>query len=211
MSNKTIKSENDNIDVEYCHDFLTVEKANKYYNILERNLVYNSAEESMVVVAGNKYQIKRQQVAYGEPGTFYSFAGNKVYAKSWSDITKQECVVIKNIRLYVQKHTGKKFNFVLINRYADGMDKIGAHRDDEKELVNNPTIVGVSLGASRSVVFSPFKFVPKETDNRINLVLGHGSLFAINHPTNQHWKHEIPQDASVKKPRISLTFRNIII
>jgi len=207
MSQKTFESENDHINVQYQADFLDQYTADKYYTIFESKLEYNKKDDSKVKVFGKEYFIKRKQVAYGEDGTYYTFAGNTVYAKSWNNSDDILCRVIKNIKIRVEKKTGKKFNFVLINRYADGDDYIGAHRDDEKELGNEPTIIGVSLGSVRDIAFTPVGFIPEETPKRLTLELDHGSIFVMNHPTNTYWKHEIPKRANINKPRISLTFR----
>ena len=39
---------------------------------------------------------------------------------------------------------GSGFNAILINRYKDGEDKIGAHSDDEKYLDTNAGVVSIS-------------------------------------------------------------------
>jgi alpha-ketoglutarate-dependent dioxygenase alkB family protein 2 len=212
MSNncKSICSLTDNINVVYKPDLLDNHTADKYLYFLEKNLVYNPDEDSKVTVMGKQYYISRKQTAYGEPGTYYRFAGNTVYAHDWnSDIIV--CKIIKKIKSRVEVFTGQKYNFVLINRYANGDDKIGAHRDDEKELGDNPTIVGVSLGASRDVCFVPYRFIPEKLEKRISLTLEHGSVYAMYPPTNEYWTHEIPKRANVNKPRISLTFRHLYV
>lgn len=203
---KCITSLVDNINVHYYSDFLEKHKADKYFNIFEDKLVYNNAEDSKVVVFGKEHEIPRKQLAYGLPGTYYKFAGNTVFAKSWNepDII---CKIIKNILHKVEIYSNKKFNFVLINRYEDGNQYIGHHRDDEKELGNDPTIVGVSFGAVRDVTFKTYKFIPNKMAESINLELGHGSIFVMKPPTNEFWTHSIPKRAGVKKVRISLTFR----
>lgn len=206
----------DNINIHYSSDFLSNVKADKYFNILEQNLVYNTPQESKVKVFGKEYEIKRKQVAYGDAGTSYSFAGATIYAKSWNnnDII---CKILKNIKKLVEKFTGQKFNFVLINRYENGNDKIGKHQDSEELLGNEPTIVGVSLGAVRDICFAPYKtnnnpgITPQRIPNRISLQLDHGSIFVMYHPTNTYWTHEIPERSTVKTPRISLTFRRLFI
>ena len=195
-----------NLKVSYKSDFLSKEKADKIYRILERSLVYNTEEESKVVVFGKEHSIPRKQVAYGDEGTFYKFAGSTVYAKSWHD-NNNVCRILRNIKKQVEEFTGEEFNFVLINRYKDGHDCIGHHQDDERELGDKPTIVGVSLGVQRPIIFKPYKFL---ADN-ITLDLEHGSIFVMHHPTNDHWTHSIPKREKIKTPRISLTFRKLYL
>lgn len=210
FKSKTFKSDKDGFHVQYQADFIDSHKADKYYKIFEDKLEYNSREDSKVIVYGKEHYIKRKQVAYGDKELSYSFAGNKVNAKSWDDDTIL-CRVIRNIKVKVEKFTGEKFNFVLINRYANGDDYIGAHRDDEKELGEKPTIVGVSFGAARDIAFTAHNFVPEEISKRLTFELDHGSIFVMNHPTNDFWKHEIPKRASITTPRISLTFRYLYL
>ncbi|XDV20404.1 hypothetical protein PO909_025737 [Leuciscus waleckii] len=57
----------------------------------------------------------------------YSFSGVHLLAKPWTP-------TLEHIRDAVTKATGHTFNFVLINRYKDGHDHMGEHRDDEREL-----------------------------------------------------------------------------
>jgi len=207
---KSLKSTKDNINVTYKSDFLSKELSDEYYNILESNLVYNSAEESKVTVFGKQYLIPRKQVAYGESGTFYTFAGVTVNAIDWN-IDNDTTNAIQTIKQKVEEFTNETFNFVLINRYANGTEYIGKHRDDEKDLDKKSVIVGVSLGAPRDVVFAPYRFIPEETSKRSTINLAHGSVFVMYYPTNEHWTHEIPKRAGVSKPRVSLTFRKMVI
>lgn len=205
---KCFSSLTDSINVHYKKDLLDKKKADKYFAILEDKLEYLSPEESKVVVHGKSHEIPRKQVAYGDPGTYYTFSHNRVYAKSWNDKTDIICRVLKNIKHKVEVFTGKKFNFVLINRYKDGDDYISFHADDEKELGDDATIVGVTLGAERDFKFKPKKgFYPQKMPNEITLTLHHGSIVAMLDPTNRNWLHGLPKRAGIKKPRISLTFR----
>lgn len=200
----------DNINVHYKRDFLDQKTANKYFSILEDKLVYQPKEESQVTVYGKKHYIPRKQVAYGEPGLYYSFSGVKVPTKDWNEKDNIVCTVLRNIKHKVEVFTGKKFNFVLINRYADGNDNIGYHCDDEKELGDDASIIGVSLGSERDFKFKAKKdFYPQKLESDLTMVLHHGSIVAMNDPTNKYWMHSIPKRSSVKKPRISLTFRYI--
>lgn len=191
------------INVHYQPDFLSKEESDYYFDLLEKNVIYNSSEESKFKIFGKEVDIPRKQVGYGDPGLSYKFANMSVHAKSWDD-DDIVCDILMRIRRRVELVTRKKFNFVLINRYEDGEQYIGFHQDDEKELGDKPDVVGVSLGAPRII-----KFKSKENDNRYEIELGHGSLVTMLWPTNQYWQHSIPKQLSVKKPRISLTFRYI--
>ena len=94
-------------------------------------------------------------------------------------------------------------------RYRDGQDKMGDHRDDEKELCKKTPIASFSLGAERD-------FVLKHADRGKNklepvkIPLKAGTLLLMFAPTNDLWVHGIPARAACKHPRINLTFRFVL-
>ena len=196
---KCYSSLTDNINIHYYSDFLDKYKADKYYHIFEEKMVYDA--NSKIVVNGTEFEIKRKMVAYGD-----AEVSVKAYGRCWNN-DDVICRIIKNIKHKVEVCTGQKFNYVLINRYADGTQKIGHHQDKEEELGKNATIAGVSLGAMRDIQFKPYLFIPEKIPRKINLPLHNGSMYVIQGSTNQSWTHAVPARADVKKPRISLTFR----
>lgn len=205
---KFITSIVDNINVYYFEQFIESAFADQFLELMENEMIYNSDEDSKVCVFGKYYKIPRKQVAYGDKGIKYNFAGSTVQAKDWNNHNKI-CEYLRIIRDKIEILTKKKFNFVLINRYKDGYDCIGSHSDDEKDLGKDPDIVGINFGAERKIVFKSKKntcLLPKT----ISLRLKHGSLYIMNHPTNIYWKHSIPKELAITKVRISLTFRNMI-
>lgn len=188
---KNISSIHDNFNLHYFAHLLEENKANKYFKIFENELTYN-----------NDFGNGRKMMAYGD---------SKVcdeYTKSWDEKTLI-CKVIKNIKHKVQICTGLKFNYVIINRYADGNQGIGLHSD--RELPDDATIAGVSLGCERQLRMRPINFYPEYLPKQIDINLGNGSLYVLRTPTNNHWMHSIPKITTTKArtPRISLTFRYI--
>ncbi|KAL7836447.1 hypothetical protein AOLI_G00277310 [Acnodon oligacanthus] len=120
---------------------------------------------------------------------------------------------LEYIRDAVTNATGQTFNFVLINRYKDGHDHIGEHRDDERELDPTCPIASVSLGAVRDFIFrhKDARVGPNKRQIKpVKLELAHGSLLLMNSPTNTYWYHSLPIRKKVKTPRINLTFRRIV-
>jgi alpha-ketoglutarate-dependent dioxygenase alkB family protein 2 len=202
---KNIIDEEDKIDVNYYHDFLDKQTADDYFQLFENQVEYNSDEDSKIIIFGKSMQIPRKQVAFGEAGTYYMFSGSKVDAKDWSEDTELTKALLE-IKALVENKTGKEFNFVLINRYEDGNQYIGYHSDDEKQLGDEPIIAGVTFGAERDFIFKSNKLT-KNIDDKQDLVLHHGSLVVMNHPTNKYWKHSLPKRTKVTTPRINLTFR----
>ena len=196
----TIMSLKDNICVVYYKNFYLDDEADEIFQLLQNELIYNTDEQSQVVMMGKKINIPRKQVAYGDDGVSYNFTGTNVKAKSWNTTTKlSKC--LKQIRDKVSKRFNCEFNFVLINKYADGNSYIGPHYDDERDLVKDSPIVGVSFGESRLL-----NLTQQNNKKEKNLLVSHGSAFAICYPTNKFWKHSIPK-SNTCLPRISLTFR----
>jgi alkylated DNA repair dioxygenase AlkB len=187
--------------VSYYKNFILEECANKYFDLFEKLLVYNPPEDSKVKIRGKEHEIPRKQVAYGEPNTYYNFSGIHVDAICWNE-NNDICNALYELRCKVNKYFGINFNFVLINRYADGKDYIGYHADDEKDLQGDSPIIGLTFGANRD-----FQLKHKKTGEKMSLVLHHGSCVAMHYPTNKYWKHGVPKRAGIKTPRINLTFR----
>ncbi|XP_078523513.1 DNA oxidative demethylase ALKBH2 isoform X1 [Lissotriton helveticus] len=159
-----------------------------------------------VQVFGKWHNIPRKQVTYGDVGLTYTYSGVTLPPKPWIPIL--DC-----IRNRITEATGHRFNFVLINRYKDGNDHMGEHRDDEKELVPRSPIASVSLGACRDFFFRHGASRGKKSTMHIEpvkLQLEHGSLLMMNYPTNVHWYHSLPARKKILAPRINLTFRKII-
>ena len=110
--------------------------------------------------------------------------------------------------------TDHKFNFALVNRYNDGNDHMGEHRDDEADLVPKSTIASVSLGQPRDFIFhlrdARGKGVKRKIDP-VKIELSHGSLLLMNHPTNVYWFHSLPVRKKAVCPRMNLTFREMVV
>ncbi|NWT74331.1 ALKB2 demethylase, partial [Prunella himalayana] len=183
-------------------------EADEIFQELEKEVEYFEDEVTKLQVFGTWHKIPRKKVTYGDPGLSYTYSGVTFHPKPWIP-------VLSRIRERVTAETGHAFNFVLINRYKDGLDHIGEHRDDEKELVPFSPIASVSFGACRDFVFrrrlgrGPGA-VPVPGPGRISVPLAHGSLLLMKHPTNVHWYHSLPPRRRVLAPRVNLTFRQVL-
>ncbi|XP_077165239.1 DNA oxidative demethylase ALKBH2 [Paroedura picta] len=180
-------------------------QADALFRALEREVAYLPGELTRVQVFGKWHNIPRQQVTYGDPGLTYTYSGVTLSPRPWIP-------VLEHIRDQVQLATSHTFNFVLINRYKDGRDHIGEHRDDERELAPRSPIASVSFGACRDFVFRHGASRGRRPSCRIEpirLQLEHGSLLVMNFPTNRYWYHSLPSRKKVLAPRINLTFRKV--
>ena len=156
-------------------------------------------ETGFIKIFGKTHQIPRLQAWYADNEIEYTYSGKKLQRHNWNNLLLEIKEKIENI-------TSFKFNSVLANLYRDGNDSMGLHSDDEKELGKNPVIASLSLGESRKIYF-------KHKNKKTNLVIpqANGQLMVMHGKTQEYWKHEIKKTKKIKKPRINLTFRNIII
>ena len=155
-------------------------------------------ETGFIKIFGKTHQIPRLQAWYADNEIEYTYSGKKLQRHNWNNLLLEIKEKIENI-------TSFKFNSVLANLYRDGNDSMGLHSDDEKELGNKPVIASLSLGETREIYF-------KHKNKKLNLIIpqASGQLIVMHGKTQKYWKHEIKKTKKIKKPRINLTFRNII-
>jgi alkylated DNA repair dioxygenase AlkB len=109
------------------------------------------------------------------------------------------------LKKLIEHKTGEQFNSCLLNLYHSGDEGMAWHSDGEKDLKKNGAIGSLSFGAERK-----FAFKHKESKEKIDLYLEHGSLLIMKGKTQTHWLHRLPPTKKIKTPRINLTFRSII-
>ncbi|EFA10619.1 DNA oxidative demethylase ALKBH2 isoform X2 [Tribolium castaneum] len=195
----------ENLSLDY---FLLLSRnvASELMQQLEDSVEYLDGDLSKVRVFGKWHQIPRQQAAYGDQGTVYKFSGTSIPCKPWTETLIQ-------VRNLIKRVTGFDYNFVLINRYRDGNDHIGEHKDNESELDKNTPIASLSLGQQRLFVFKHQDCRKKGGAKRsvppVKIQLQHGSLLLMNPPTNNYWYHALPPAKRAPGARINLTFRKI--
>lgn len=203
--------------VTYDPAFLPPDEAERYYQELLATLEFNAEEASQVrrPFSREKIAIPRRQTAYGDPGTSYTFAGCVVPARPWLP-------PLATLREVLSVRTGERPNFVLINYYRSGRDCIGWHADDERELGDAPTILSLSLGATRDFQLRHRDAFPRAGQparrpelQTVTIPLGSGSLLIMRDPTNKDWKHQLPrrggQLAATIGDRLNLTWRRIVV
>lgn len=189
-----------NLNLYYSERFLDYDTSDNYFNLFENLLV--NIENSKVTINNGEYYLNRKQISYGDVNNKYSY--------SWN-VDNKICNTIRTIKSKVELFTGSQYNYVLINRYEDGSQGIGYHSDRETNNIKGVQVAGISLGAVRPIYFKPIdeKFIHTKLPNKVKIELLHGSLYVMNYPTNEYWKHSIPKKSTniINRPRISLTFR----
>ncbi|MDQ2872490.1 MAG: alpha-ketoglutarate-dependent dioxygenase AlkB [Candidatus Eremiobacteraeota bacterium] len=110
---------------------------------------------------------------------------------------------IEAMRARVESVLNTTFNSVGLNYYRDERDSVAWHNDQTQELVAQPTIALVSLGAMR-----PMHLRPKRPPRKLlSCDLEPGSLLVMSGKAQHHWEHSIPKMRRPTGPRISIAFR----
>lgn len=157
-----------------------------------------SWKQEPIKLFGKTIMQPRLTALYGDPKLPYGYSGIKMIPHPFSP-------TLLAIKARIESLAGVKFTHVLLNRYRDGKDSMGWHRDNEKELGINPVIASVSFGAARDFHLRLYD----TKSEKLTLNLSHGSLLIMKGLTQHHWEHQIPKRANLVGERINLTFRVI--
>ena len=195
MIKKEVITGYENLEIDIYQDISLDQKKNLWFKSCLNDLNW---EKGFIKIFGKTHQIPRLQSWYADNGIEYTYSGKKLKRHNWNE-------TLIEIKGEIEKITSFKFNSVLANLYRDGNDSMGLHADDEKELGINPVIASLSLGESRDLYFKH-----KNIKKSLNIPQKNGQLIVMHGETQKYWKHEIKKTKKLKKPRINLTFRNII-
>jgi alkylated DNA repair dioxygenase AlkB len=154
-------------------------------------------ENDQAIIFGKIITTKRKVAWFGDSEFSYTYSKITKKAKIWTD----ELFVLKKI---IEKETNETYNSCLLNLYHSGDEGMAYHSDGEKMLKKNGAIASVSLGATRN-----FSFKHKKNNQKVAVILEHGSLLVMKDETQTHWLHRLPTTKKVTSPRINLTFRTI--
>jgi alkylated DNA repair dioxygenase AlkB len=125
----------------------------------------------------------------------YYYSGQLAKSQSLSD----------NLSILLEKINtkfGSKFNGILVNKYNDGNDYIGAHSDDETAL-DKCGVVCISYGAIRK-----FRIKNKITKKTVvDIPTISNNILHMGGDFQKEFTHEIPIEKKIKNVRYSFTFR----
>lgn len=178
----------------FIPNFFSIEESNYLFSRLDSTISWKQEKMNMY---GKEVLFPRLTAWYGDSDRPYSFSGITLTPLPWTE----ELIQIKK---KIETKTSAIFNSVLLNKYRDGSDSISWHTDDEKELGKNPIIASVTFGGTRN-----FQLRHRDTGEKINLELSHGSLLIMQGELQHFWQHQIPKTKKQVDPRINLTFRVI--
>ena len=90
----------------------------------------------------------------------------------------------------------------LFTLYENGKSDLPFHADDETMIEDDSSIITVSFGDTRDIIFRNF------LGDKKSYSLEHGTVHVMTRDSQLYWEHSIPSAVSCKA-RVSLTFRKI--
>lgn len=181
--------------VNYYGKLFNQKEADHYFDTLMSTIAWRNDE---AIIFGKRIITKRKVAWYGERSFEYTYSNTTKYALPWT----KELWELKNT---IEKEAGETFNSCLLNLYHNGDEGMAWHSDGETDLKKNGAIGSLSFGAERK-----FSFKHKQSKEKVDLFLEHGSLLVMKDTTQSFWLHRLPPAKKVNEPRINLTFRTII-
>ncbi|MEM6999681.1 MAG: alpha-ketoglutarate-dependent dioxygenase AlkB [Pseudomonadota bacterium] len=167
-------------------DFLTLEHADSLFKRLYEEVEW---QQEAFKIFGKHCNVPRLTAWFGDAGVCYRYTGIDHVAGGWPGY-------LAELRERVEHHCQQPFNFVILNRYDDGQQYMGWHRDQERGC--KPDIASISLGATRR-----FKIADIEQHVAHELFLAHGSLLHFD----GFLRHSLPATRKPSACRVNLTFR----
>lgn len=182
-------------EVTYYGKIYTDELIRQYFDELSNKIIW---EHEKVIMFGKEITTKRKVAFYANDGITYTYSQKIKVGKAWTP-------ALLNIKKIVEEYTSQKYNACLLNLYHNGLEGMGWHSDDEKEIIQNSSIASLSLGADRK-----FSFKHKISKETLSIMLESGSLLEMKGVFQKNWLHALPKTTKALTPRINLTFRQMI-
>ena len=182
--------------VNYYGRVFTPNESDAYFDVLWKTIEWRNDEANMF---GRHIITKRKVAWYGTLNYHYTYSNSTKLALPWT----KELMELKRV---CEINTGATYNSCLLNLYHDGSEGMAWHSDDEKMLANNSSIASLTFGAERK-----FAFRHKTLDQKVEMILEHGSLLEMAGTTQKFWLHRLPPTKKVTRSRINLTFRTMDI
>ncbi|MND88099.1 hypothetical protein D3C80_801140 [compost metagenome] len=180
--------------VNYYGKILDPQQADHYFNLLMNSIEWVN---DRAIIFGNEIITKRKVAWYGDQAFEYSYSNTTKRALPWT----KELLELKTL---AELKTQETYNSCLLNLYHNGDEGMAWQSDGEKDLKKNGAIASLSFGAERK-----FAFKHKTTKEKVDLILGNGSLLVMKDLTQTYWLHRLPPTKKAFMPRVNLTFRTI--
>jgi len=144
---------------------------------------------------GREVQIPREQQVYGVEE--YEYSGVKLPPKEITPFLRKYI----NWANRIDKKDGHKYSMILVNWYNDGKDYIGYHRDNERMIIPNTSVMTISFGGQRKL---RIQSNDKQTTFDVDMI--NNQYVVMGESFQREFKHSIPKSGSDER-RISITLR----
>jgi alkylated DNA repair dioxygenase AlkB len=169
-----------------------------YNSVLEiQNLLL---ERPPIVVMGRECRQQRDVGFFSDESIGYKYSGNIMNSIPLGEN-------LKTLLYHVNCRFGTSYNGILINRYNDGNNCIGAHSDEERNLDSNLGVFMISVGAERKFRIRKKKGVFDDGSNFKDFKTKSYHCYIMSGQFQKNYTHEIPIEKKITEPRISFTFR----
>lgn len=146
-----------------------------------------------VRIFGRLVAVPRWSEAYGQD---YRYSGTLHRASPIPDM-------LTPLLAWSKAKVDTRLNGILVNWYDGSLGhKIGAHRDNEKELIAGAPIVTISFGQTRT-----FRLRRWKGRDSHDIEVANNSVLILPHATNIAFTHEVPSSKQWMGRRISVTLR----
>ena len=200
MNTKIINHSNNSSTFHYIPNF---------FSNLEQEQLFNYLENTNDFIPSPQFTntISRLQKWYQIDKKYFCPLWKERYPQWESfelDSTIQTLVnKIQNVICTIPNINIPNINSCLINKYPNGKHFIAPHRDSIDSFGKEPTIINISIGATRTLLFQ------NEHEN-FSFDLESGSLFIMSGYSQEHYLHSIKK-SDCPNVRYSLTFREFIL
>ena len=182
---------------------IVVSDLNNLSDVINDAVLYcNSllSERPEIMIYGKICHQHRNIGFFSNDVPFYKYSGKSVNS-----------IPLNNSLLYllnfINDNFDTNFNAILVNKYCDGNDYIGAHTDNEKDINTDNGVISISYGASRK-----FRIRNKQTKKIVfDIDTLHNYLLCMKGNDFQNkFTHEIPLQKKLKNHDIHLLLGNIL-
>ena len=170
--------------------------------LLEQCVLYvepQLEERPEIIIYGKPCKQHRNVGFFSDESIGYKYSKKLMASKPLSPL-------LTDLLESINKMLGTQFNGILVNKYLDGNDYIGAHSDDETGL-DGIGVVAISYGSER--IFR----IRNKNDKTIvcDEPTTHCGILHMGGNFQKVYTHEIPMQKKIKESRISFTFRKHIV
>lgn len=159
---------------------------------------------------GKECTIPREQMVYGVDN--YTYSGKSFPSQPIPESLRNYLDWANEFESGLSNKDGTNYipyNMILVNWYKDGTDHIGAHRDDEKQIIPHTNVMTISFGAERifRIIHAPRNGIVDDRLKKKDYKVPDNSFLIMGGDFQDEFKHEIPKTKKVLSSRISITLR----